>query len=686
MSAEHARTALLSHRFTEAKEILDSAMKVDPGNADLLCESLICDCYYGHERQAANQFNQLLSLNTGQKSGRKSGQKSGQTAKRIDDLELLLSRYFYCTSQLAKRNGVTDDQSDDWLKEHPYKGEPGIGITVAATLIVKNEAAILEKCLESLRGIVDEIVVVDTGSTDETVEVAKKYGAKIGHFEWCNDFAAARNYALSLCNCNWALWIDADEQLDPDCKRRFEEAVVRPHLGGFSIQIVNFLDEGGTTVEFVHTPTRLFRNIPGVRFTEPIHEQITPSLQSLGLPWTYLEGAKIYHDGYRTASMAEKNKVARTKSLLHEVIEREPDNAFHLFNLANTYFVERDFENSEYFANRAVSNMAPAGAEYGTACYQVWAVSLDSLRRHEEALEVCLKCDQTPYKGLVNDYLKATTFLNLGRVEEAYIAIQDCLAKEWPSDLVGDKGIADFRRHGLHAQILGSLDRWDEALEAFEDVLVRQPEFPASFLGRAIAHENLGQLELARADYLRAIEEPSLEASCLRGLAVISEKQKDWAAAAEFYRKALEIVPQGSDFWNGWVDALTQLGDAQAAFDHLLTIEYKQLTEWASIFNDQPPLAIRCLEAAIRQNPEEPNTYFLCGDLLYRYGAFSDAVMVYESGIRLNMEFPDGWFVLGNSLAQLGADEAAIKCYETVLQFDPNHFGAKQNLNTVRAA
>lgn len=674
MSAEHARVALLSHRFTEAKEIITSALQVDPSNPDLLCESLICDCYYGHEREAAERFDALLKLN------------SNQTAKRIDDLELLLSRYFYCCSELAKKRGTRDIQSDDWLSKHPYKGEPGVGITIAATLIVKNEGSILTKCLESLRDIVDEIVIVDTGSTDNTIEIAKQFGAKVGFFEWCNDFSAARNYALSLSNSNWNLWIDADEQLDADCKRRFEDAIVRPHLGGYSIQIVNFLDEGGTTVEFVHTPTRLFRNIPGVRFTEPIHEQITPSLQALGLPWTYLEGAKIYHDGYRTASMEEKNKVERTKTLLHEVIDREPNNPFHLFNLANTYFVERDFENSEYYAARAVANLAPEGAEYGTACYQVWAVSLDSLRRHEEALKVCEQCDRTPYKGLVNDYLKATCYLNLGRPEEAYMAIRDCLDKEWPSDLVGDKGIADFRRHGLHAQILGALDRWEESLEAFEDVLARQPGFPASYMGRAIAHENLGHLELAKADYQQAMQEPGLEATCLRGLAVIAEKQSDWQSAAEYYRNALEMVPFGSDFWNGWVDALTQLGDAQPAYDYLGEMSYKQLMEWAAIFADRPELAIRCLEAAIRKNPEEPNTYFLCGDLLYKYGAFSDAVMVYESGIRLNMQFPEGWFVLGNSLAQLGADEAAIKCYETVLQLEPNHFGAKQNLDTVRAA
>jgi glycosyltransferase involved in cell wall biosynthesis len=80
--------------------------------------------------------------------------------------------------------------------------------------IVKNEAQNLDRCLASVKPYVDELIVVDTGSTDETIAIAQQYGAKVSHFEWCDDFALARNYACSLASGDWILTLDADEELE----------------------------------------------------------------------------------------------------------------------------------------------------------------------------------------------------------------------------------------------------------------------------------------------------------------------------------------------------------------------------------------------------------------------------------------------------------------------------------------
>jgi glycosyltransferase involved in cell wall biosynthesis len=87
---------------------------------------------------------------------------------------------------------------------------------ISACLIVKDEERHLDRCLSSLQGIVDEIVVVDTGSTDGTLEIAQSHGAVIGSFDWCDDFSAARNASLDLATGDWVLWIDADEALTPE--------------------------------------------------------------------------------------------------------------------------------------------------------------------------------------------------------------------------------------------------------------------------------------------------------------------------------------------------------------------------------------------------------------------------------------------------------------------------------------
>ncbi len=88
-----------------------------------------------------------------------------------------------------------------------------LSLMLTLSMIVKNEEKYLEDCLKSVRGVADEIVIVDTGSTDHTIEIAQEYNAKLFHYTWINDFSAARNYALEKSTGDWVLYLDADERL-----------------------------------------------------------------------------------------------------------------------------------------------------------------------------------------------------------------------------------------------------------------------------------------------------------------------------------------------------------------------------------------------------------------------------------------------------------------------------------------
>lgn len=674
--AEQARQKLDTHLFAVARQLLNDALAKGENHPDLLCEHLICESYFGNEEAASLRFSETTS------------------APRHHDLQLLLSRYFYCRQLLSRKLKYSDLPADDWLRQHPYQPEPGVGIKISACLITKNEENNLAKCFDSLQGIVDEIVVVDTGSTDKTVEIAQRYGATIGWFDWINDFSAARNHALSLATGEWALWIDADEQLDPSCQAEFRKGIVRSHIGGYSIEIVNYLDDNGSTTEFVHSPTRLFRRIDGVQFTEPIHEQITPSLMALGMPWTPLPIAKIHHDGYRQAAIDEKNKVERTLEILKGVIAKNPDDPFHLFNLANTYFVAANYELAAKTAEKSIRFMPKAGAEYGHAGFQVLITSLEILQRHEEALKACDQCDQTAYGGIINEYLRASVLLNLGRYEEAMSSCEKCLGLSWPDNCIGDKGIADFRRHALHAQLLGCLGKWQESLAGFEDTLTRQPGFLPALMGRGIAFENLGELDKAEADYLLAIQDPRNVAMCCRGLGVIAENRKDFPTACSYFEQGWNSQPHNSALWNQWVTCLENLGDLsliEQAYQKFLEfneasssfyVNWARVCERFNVFDR----ALDHFQAALNLDPSDTNAAFSCGDLLYKLGAYPQAAQMYEIALRLRNDYADGWFVLGNCMAQLNHDQAAVKCYSQALVLDPRHERAQANLQKVAQA
>lgn len=147
--------------------------------------------------------------------------------------------------------------------------------TISLCMIVKNEDEVLARCLESARETVDEIVLVDTGSTDQTLEIAKRYTDKVYTFPWCDDFAAARNFAFSKGTMDYLMWLDADDVLPPESAAallRLKETlseetdiVLMPYLVAFDAQ-------GKPTLSYYRE--RLLRRLAGFQWTGPVHEVI----------------------------------------------------------------------------------------------------------------------------------------------------------------------------------------------------------------------------------------------------------------------------------------------------------------------------------------------------------------------------------------------------------------------------
>jgi glycosyltransferase involved in cell wall biosynthesis len=199
---------------------------------------------------------------------------------------------------------------------------------LSAAMIVRNEAKFLGDCLRSLQSVVDEVIVVDTGSTDGTPEIAAAHGAIVHHFRWCDDFAAARNTALAAAKGEWILYIDADEQLQP-VERSAVEALLR-RTDALAFRLLLRPSPRATP----YREYRLWRNDPRIRFDGVIHEKVVPAIHAVAdsdgseiLPCDL----ELVHFGYEGD---QTHKHLRNLPLLRRQLEVDPDNLFVWHHLA----------------------------------------------------------------------------------------------------------------------------------------------------------------------------------------------------------------------------------------------------------------------------------------------------------------------------------------------------------------
>lgn len=209
-----------------------------------------------------------------------------------------------------------------------HERKAGDSPRLSLCMIVKNEENCLPSCLESVRGVVDEIIVVDTGSTDRTEELAKAAGATILHFTWCHDFAAARNVALDAATGDWILVLDADEQLAPGTGAAIRNAIADPTINACRLRVIN--DKGPALAETTWL-VRLYRNHPDIRYVRRIHESVHEALFELNRQTgrtTADLAVDILHSGYRPEVFTSKNKRERNLQLHERTVADRPDDAY----------------------------------------------------------------------------------------------------------------------------------------------------------------------------------------------------------------------------------------------------------------------------------------------------------------------------------------------------------------------
>lgn len=229
---------------------------------------------------------------------------------------------------------------------------------VSLCMIVKNEETTLPKCLGSVNNFVDEIVVLDTGSTDKTPQVAQQFGAKVHHFPWDNNFSSARNEALKYVTGDWILVLDADETLTDEIIPLLKSVISKEEY-----LVINLVrQEVGSTQSPYSLVSRLFRHHPNIYFDRPYHALIDDSVTAILTQephWQigYLPGVAILHTGYQKAVINEQNKYAKAAAAMEEFFSSHPNDAYVCSKLGALYMQMGKINGGMELLNRGLNQL-----------------------------------------------------------------------------------------------------------------------------------------------------------------------------------------------------------------------------------------------------------------------------------------------------------------------------------------
>ena len=365
------------------------------------------------------------------------------------------------------------------------------------SMIVRNEEARLADCLASVRELADEMVVVDTGSTDATIAVAEAASARVEQVEWPGDFAPARNTALTFLNGDWVLVLDADEQLRPEVIPSLKALMAQP-----DVLVINLLRyEVGAAMAPYSSVSRLFRRHPAIRWSRPYHSMIDDSVGELLASepqWRIADCREpaILHDGYRPELLAGTDKAERLRQAMQSELDTRPGDPYASAKLGGLMISEGQHDQAIPLLRR--------GLDQATG---------DSAERYELLLHLGLALTPRDPSGAVACYRQALAIpldarislgarLNLaarlmeqGELDEA-IALTQTATQRAPEVALGwyNLGLMLRRRGDIAA-----------ALEAYSRAVELDPDNAACHQNRAVALLLGGDIEGARAAFRTAI-------------------------------------------------------------------------------------------------------------------------------------------------------------------------------------
>jgi len=527
--------------------------------------------------------------------------------------------------------------------------------TISACMIVKNEEKFLPGCLESIKDLVDEIIIVDTGSTDRTMEIAREYGAKIYEHPWQNDFSLHRNQSIDYASSNWILIIDADEEFDPEEHEKIRMLVKRKNVNGFSFVVYNKINYDRTgSLQSI----RIFQSNKGYKYDGIVHNQlrITGKVIETDL--------KVIHYGYNLSEEDMHKKVRRSEALLLKQIEKDPDYLFAHFNLAQLYRGEADFKKCLEYSKTVVENSSfdtkghrhlhlMALDQMGCSYFGIDETE-KAIETFEHALE--LKSDfLDPLFNLGLSYFKLAKYDDAEKYFQQYLDVRTNYS---PHDDDVKLMLNNLSSEHIAYYMLGFVyfikEDYDAALEKLNRALdyVDDVKDVHSLLARCYRIKNDFTMVIKHCEKAVKYNHEDAEVRFLEGEAHLREGNSQ--KALECFNRALELNP-----------------DLQEAKIGIINIE---------TLNKNPQEVLEIIDQYLEKSPLSPKVLASKGNLLFDLGQFSIARQSY---IRSQEQDPDDYRVLnnlGNCFLKEKNYASAIDCYETAIQKNIEFHEAYRNI------
>ncbi|GEM_PF-702291 len=444
---------------------------------------------------------------------------------------------------------------------------------ISLCMIVKNEEENIERCLISVKGLVDEMIVLDTGSTDNTPDIAKRLGAKVFYSKWRDDFSLARNESISHARYPWIFWLDADDYIKEEDREdflKFKKTLPKTKYMAFRMPTLS-IRKGIFNKKDVNYLTRIFRNHPEIKFEGRIHEQVLFSIARLKGKVGTLD-IPIYHTGYEDPGTLKKKR-ERNKKLLEKALEDDPKNPIFLTYLGRTYMEEwfdskGDIEKAEKFLKKAISIFPSEEINYLSYAYLNLSLIYYHTKRFEDAIKYAKKAIDIN-KDIESAYEvwgRSLIYLRRFRdAEKVFLELEKNVDRESPSYIK----ISDFDYRYFLAISQFNIEKYRDAIENFKRVSVvkREEENIDFFIG--IAYYKLKEYEDAISYLKRSIEKNPTHYDSWNNLGNVYMAINKYEKAKKCYIKALNIK-KGQEAYFGLANIYYIRDDYKKAKEYFL--------------------------------------------------------------------------------------------------------------------